>query len=351
MGILGYIKETIRLNQEYYKGGLSQEKPEDGSFPNASAPKRGNATHEEPGIYMTPLYDLAANAIFDTGQASVSMIQRRLNLGYTQAAKIIDYLEECGIVGPFTNSAPRRILISKQEYLHRVRLVDEPEIAYRNAQEVKEVQKNKEMQKLKLMRSLGVKPNLDVSFVDPMEVIRELEKKIESYFEYFLCRACSANEGKNLFEFFKNACTSSKLPLAAEVRLESLLKEYEPKFTSESPLYKIDHMEGHQFEQWCADLLQKNGFTDIEVTKGSGDQGVDIIAVKESVRYAIQCKCYSSDLGNKPVQEVHAGKSLYRCHVGVVMTNQHFTAGAKELAGATGVLLWDRDKLLEMLEN
>lgn len=114
-------------------------------------------------------------------------------------------------------------------------------------------------------------------------------------------------------------------------------------------IFEVDGMEGHEFEHWCADLLRKSGFTDVEVTKGSGDQGVDVIAVKDGIHYAIQCKCYSSDLGNKPVQEVHAGKVMYKCQVGVVMTNRHFTAGAKELADATGVLLWDRDKLEEML--
>lgn len=116
-------------------------------------------------------------------------------------------------------------------------------------------------------------------------------------------------------------------------------------------LMKIDCMEGHAFEQWCAELLRKNGFVDVEVTPGSGDQGVDVIAVKEGVRYAIQCKCYSSDLSNKPVQEVHTGKSIYKCQVGVVMTNRHFTLGAKEAAEATGVLLWDRDKLEELIAN
>lgn len=117
----------------------------------------------------------------------------------------------------------------------------------------------------------------------------------------------------------------------------------------EDELQLVDSMEGHEFEYWCAELLRKNGFTDVEVTKGSGDQGVDVLAVKDGIRYAIQCKCYSSNLGNGPVQEVNAGKSLYRCHVGVVMTNRHFTPSAKELATATGVLLWDRDKLEEML--
>ncbi len=113
----------------------------------------------------------------------------------------------------------------------------------------------------------------------------------------------------------------------------------------------FDDLEGLEFENWCANLLKNNGFINVEVTRASGDQGVDILAEKGEIKYAIQCKCYSSDLGNSPVQEVHAGKSMYNYHVGAVMTNRHFTSGAKELAKATGVLLWDREKLLQMMSN
>ena len=113
----------------------------------------------------------------------------------------------------------------------------------------------------------------------------------------------------------------------------------------ETELFRIDCMEGHDFEYWCARLLTDCGFSKVVVTQGSGDQGVDIIAEKDGIRYAIQCKCYSKDLGNSPVQEVTAGKSMpqYRCQIGAVMTNRHFTKGAKDLADATGTLLWDRD--------
>lgn len=110
-------------------------------------------------------------------------------------------------------------------------------------------------------------------------------------------------------------------------------------------------MNGHDFEYFCADLLVKNGFCDVQVTRGSGDQGVDIIAYKEDVKYAVQCKNYSSPLGNKPVQEIHAGKMFYNCHVGVVMTNSTFTHGAKELAKVTGVLLWDRNLVQDMMRK
>lgn len=111
----------------------------------------------------------------------------------------------------------------------------------------------------------------------------------------------------------------------------------------------IDQMEGHEFEHWCAALLLKLGFDSADVTQASGDDGVDIIAVKEGIRYAIQCKRYSSDLGNTPVQEVNAGKDVYKCHIGAVMTNVYFTAGGKRTAEATGTLLWDRDWISEKL--
>lgn len=119
----------------------------------------------------------------------------------------------------------------------------------------------------------------------------------------------------------------------------------------ELELKKIDLMEGHDFENWCATLLKKCGYENVNVTPGSGDQGVDILAQKSGIKYAIQCKCYSSDLGNKPVQEVSTGKIIYHCHVGVVMTNRYFTPGAHQAADATGTLLWDRDAIIKMLKS
>lgn len=119
--------------------------------------------------------------------------------------------------------------------------------------------------------------------------------------------------------------------------------------TNKYDMAYIDAMDGHTFENFVAALLRKLGYQNVEVTRGSGDQGVDVLADKEGVRYAVQCKCYSSDLGNTPVQEVNTGKVIYHCHVGVVVTNRYFTSGAKEAAKATGVLLWDRTKLQELV--
>lgn len=110
-----------------------------------------------------------------------------------------------------------------------------------------------------------------------------------------------------------------------------------------------DEMEGHEFEYFCGDILGKSGFTEIEVTKGSGDQGIDIIAYKDDIKYGIQCKCYSQNIGNKAVQEAFAGKTFYGCHIAAVLTNQYFTKSAHELAQKNGVLLWDRDRLEQFI--
>ena len=58
----------------------------------------------------------AVDVILETGQASVSMLQRRLKLGYARAARIVDEMEEKGIVGPFMGSKPRTILITKEQW-------------------------------------------------------------------------------------------------------------------------------------------------------------------------------------------------------------------------------------------
>ena len=141
------------------------------------------------------------------------------------------------------------------------------------------------------------------------------------------------------------------LPISPPAPVFSIPNECAKYGGPEAQLLNIDLMEGHDFEHWCAGLLLKIGFQNVEVTQASGDDGVDIIAQKDGIRYAIQCKRYSSDLGNKPIQEVHTGKSVYSCHVGAVMTNRYFTAGGKRAAEATGTLLWDRDWIKETISK
>ncbi|MCM1560857.1 MAG: restriction endonuclease [Butyrivibrio sp.] len=113
----------------------------------------------------------------------------------------------------------------------------------------------------------------------------------------------------------------------------------------------IDLMEGHDFEYYCAELLRRRGFQEVEVTKGSGDYGIDILAEKDGVTYAIQCKRYTAPVGVKAIQEAYAGRDYYDRMVGVVLTNQYFTQPAVEAAKKLKILLWDRGYLEEVLRE
>ncbi|MDR0974718.1 MAG: DNA translocase FtsK [Ruminococcus sp.] len=65
------------------------------------------------------LFDRATEVLIDAGQASVSYLQRKLKLGYARAARIMDDLEEAGVVGPYEGAKPRSVLISREQWLQK----------------------------------------------------------------------------------------------------------------------------------------------------------------------------------------------------------------------------------------
>ncbi|MNJ48936.1 DNA translocase SpoIIIE [compost metagenome] len=62
------------------------------------------------------LFDQAVQIILEAKQASVSLLQRRMRIGYTRAARLIDSMEARGIVGPYEGSKPREVLISMEQF-------------------------------------------------------------------------------------------------------------------------------------------------------------------------------------------------------------------------------------------
>ena len=91
---------------------IERKAAQTGSAKSAAPDPEPNA-EELTGDEMLPQ---AVDVILETGQASVSMLQRRLKLGYARAARIVDEMEEKGIVGPFQGSKPRSILITKDQW-------------------------------------------------------------------------------------------------------------------------------------------------------------------------------------------------------------------------------------------
>jgi restriction system protein len=97
-------------------------------------------------------------------------------------------------------------------------------------------------------------------------------------------------------------------------------------------------MDPLQYEALVADLLRDFGWA-TRLTKGSGDQGIDVIAEMRGKKVVIQCKLYSSTVGNAAVQEAIAGMRFEDANFAAVVSNSTFTQSAKQLATKTGVLL------------
>jgi predicted RecB family endonuclease len=96
---------------------------------------------------------------------------------------------------------------------------------------------------------------------------------------------------------------------------------------------------GNNYEHYVAEVLKNQGYTNVQVTKQSGDYGVDVLAQKGRDRYAVQCKHYSDPVGVKAVQEVHSGMMYYKCDRAMVVTNSSFTKPAMQMAHKLGVEL------------
>ena len=90
------------------------------------------------------------------------------------------------------------------------------------------------------------------------------------------------------------------------------------------------------FEAYCAETLRACGWQ-VSLTPLCRDQGVDVIAAKNGARVVLQCKLYSSPVGNKAVQEIAAGRVHQQAHYGVVVTNNTYTPSAIELAATNRI--------------
>ncbi|OBI69515.1 restriction endonuclease [Mycobacterium sp. E796] len=116
-----------------------------------------------------------------------------------------------------------------------------------------------------------------------------------------------------------------------------------------SNLAAIDQMSGVEFEEFVAAQLRTAGWS-VAHTTSTGDYGVDLIAKRDGVCMAVQCKRQAKAVGVAAVQQVVAGALQHRCNQTVVVTNQGFTKAARQLAtthrcrlvGREQVQIWAR---------
>ena len=97
-------------------------------------------------------------------------------------------------------------------------------------------------------------------------------------------------------------------------------------------------MDPYDYEHLCAEEFKKNKW-DAEATQGSSDQGVDVIAKKDTRTLVAQCKRFMKPVGNKAVQEIVAGMKYYEATEGVVIAPNGYTNSAKNLAEANNIKL------------
>ncbi len=79
--------------------------------------KGASAADAEEEAGSDPMFKQAVEVVIDAGQASTSLLQRRCKLGYARAARIMDEMEQKGIIGPYEGAKPRAVLISRQQWL------------------------------------------------------------------------------------------------------------------------------------------------------------------------------------------------------------------------------------------
>lgn len=128
-------------------------------------------------------------------------------------------------------------------------------------------------------------------------------------------------------------------------RIEDLLFNYDKSILSTD--MDIKTLNPLEFESFCAKILRENDWA-ASTTKGSGDQGIDVIAEKNGITAIFQCKKYSSPIGNKAVQEAIAGKVFASADYAFVVSNAEYTPSAKELAVKSGIHLFHYTQLKEI---
>lgn len=102
---------------------------------------------------------------------------------------------------------------------------------------------------------------------------------------------------------------------------------------------RIEQMEGIEFEKFMAALFESKGYSHVERTLASGDQGVDILLTTEDRKVAVQLKRQANPVGNSAVHAAYFGMAYYDADEAWVVTTSTFTPKAKEAARKTGVRL------------
>lgn len=111
--VVNFIKQN---SQAQYSDEIMEQIEKAALDKPSGSGKTESVSEDEEKSEYDELLPQAVDVILETKQASVSMLQRRLKLGYSRAARIVDQMEELGVVGPFEGSKPRQIMITREQW-------------------------------------------------------------------------------------------------------------------------------------------------------------------------------------------------------------------------------------------
>lgn len=180
--------------------------------------------------------------------------------------------------------------------------------------------------------------NVDRSFEDSLSRFRE------SIDQFRAARSLSTEARKVYRQARANSRTQANRNNQQSISSEkNVLPSLVPKFVWKN-------MSGETWERFLAAQFKRHGYR-VEMTKASGDQGVDLIVQFDNVRLAIQAKGYLGSVGNSAVQEVVSGRLFYNCSHCAVIINSRFTKSARELAEKSNCILIDEDGVEHIIQN
>ena len=177
----------------------------------------------------------------------------------------------------------------------------------------------------------------------------DADEKTKNTFAQYIVKDCiimKKVDERKLAELIDDELSKTDTRVPTQERDHSTMREVE-----KVSVFHADRMDGQHFEEFVAEILRHAGYTDVEVTCKSGDQGGDVLAKKDGQTIVIQAKRHTIDrkVSNSAVQEAYGAQAYYSADIGAVITNTLYTKSAKDLASTTGVVLWDRQDLTKFI--
>ena len=242
----------------------------------------------------------------------------------------------------------RIIILNKREkrILREISLLEEQQ------QNIDNIEINKYVEDINKLKNIKKELNVQIiKLEDKRKLLEQLTKQEQIVEKAFTVQENSFNILLEKNEELKKQRNSLKKELTELTKIIVPTREKINFANKYSDLENIDGLTGIEFEEFIADLLKYLGYEYAETTQESGDYGIDVIAIKDDIKYGIQCKNYAQPVGNKAIQEAYSGKTYYNCHVAIVITNSYFTSNAIKQAEKSNVVLWDRSKLEEIVKR